>query len=70
MDTPVDNNETNERNALRILILAVEQYMKGQDELGRTFIGPQAQAAVQILSVALDQRWAPAGDGSTPDTKE
>lgn len=49
--------EQNERNALKILMLATEQYLKMQDELGRNFIAPQAQAAAEILTGVLDQRW-------------
>lgn len=49
--------EQNERNALKILLLATEQYLKGQDELGRSFVAPQAQAAAEILTNILNERW-------------
>lgn len=46
-----------ERNALRALAMAAEQYLKAQDELSRTFVGPQLQSAVSILDTALNDRW-------------
>lgn len=55
-----NTQEQNERNALKILLVATEQYLKGQDELGRNFIAPQAQAAAEILTTALNDRWGTA----------
>lgn len=57
--------EQNERNALKILLLATEQYLKAQDELGRNFIAPQAQAAAEILNNVLNERW-----GTQPEAVE
>jgi hypothetical protein len=54
----MDNQqEQNERNSLKILFLAAEQYLKNQDELGRNFIQPQIHAAGEILNSVLNQRW-------------
>lgn len=49
--------EQNERNSLKILLLATEQYLKSLDELGRNFVAPQAQAAAEILTNLLNDRW-------------
>lgn len=54
--------EQNERNALTILTLATEQYLKSQDELGRNFVAPQAQAAAEILNGVLNERWGVAAE--------
>ena len=52
-----NSQEQNERSALKILAIAAEQYLKSQDELGRNFIGPQAQAAIEIINDVLNERW-------------
>ena len=57
MDTTPNSKEQNERSALKILAIAAEQYLKTQDELGRNFIGPQAQAAIEIINEVLNERW-------------
>ena len=62
--------EQNERNALKILMLATEQYLKSQDELGRNFIAPQAQAAAEILNAVLDSRWGAPAEAAVEAAEE
>lgn len=52
-----NTQEQNERNALRILAMAAEHYLKSVDELSRTFVAPQASAAIEVLSAVLAERW-------------
>ena len=60
------NPEQLERNALRVLAMAAEHYLKAQDELSRTFVAPQLQAAVQALDTALNDRWKKAEPDEVP----
>jgi hypothetical protein len=59
--------EQNERNALKILMLATDSYLKGQDELGKNFIAPQAQAAAEILNNLLNERWGAEGEAEVTE---
>jgi hypothetical protein len=53
----MNEQEQNERNSLRILAVAAEEYLKGADELGKNFIGPQVRAAGEILNAVINGRW-------------
>lgn len=47
-----------EQNALQILAKAADKYLAAQDDLGKSFIGPQLSAAVGIIARILEERWA------------
>jgi cellobiose-specific phosphotransferase system component IIB len=51
-----NDRATNEGNALKILAMAAEQYLKVQDELSRNFVGPQVRAAVEVIGAILEER--------------
>lgn len=42
-------------NALKMLALAAEQYLKNQDELSRVFVGQQLESAVKLIENKLQQ---------------
>lgn len=49
-NAPNTQELSQEQLALRVLAMAAEGYIKTQDELSRTYVAPQINAALQTLS--------------------
>lgn len=59
-----NQEQTNARNAINILVQASEVYVAGLDQLGKNFIAPQVQAALQIVAGLVNEKFP--GDAATP----
>ena len=55
------------QNSLKILAMAAEGYLKTQDDLSKSFVAPQIQAALQNLGTLIASG---ANTDSSPDKPE